>query len=246
MARRVLMLGANSAIARETAKLLARDGDRLFLVARDPNRLEIVARDLEIRSLQPVGRLVADLNEFEAHARILDEASRSMEGLDTVILAHGVLGDQQACQASYDEAEHVLRTNLLGPVSLLTLVANAFEEQGSGTIVGISSVAGDRGRQSNYVYGTSKGALNLFLAGLRNRLHARGVHVLTIKPGFVNTPMTAHLEQGLLFAEPARIARGIRRAMRRGRDVVYLPSFWRVIMGLIRLTPEVVFKRLKL
>ena len=246
MARRVLMLGACSAIAQETAKLLAQDGDRLFLVARDPERLEIVARDLEIRSLQSVGRLAADLNELEAHAGILDEASRSMEGLDTVILAHGVLGDQQACQESYDEAEHVLRTNLLGPLSLLTLVANAFEEQGAGTIVGISSVAGDRGRQSNYVYGTSKGALNLFLAGLRNRLYSRGVHVLTVKPGFVNTPMTAHLEQGLLFAEPAQIARGIRRAMRRGRDVVYLPWFWRVIMGLIRLTPEGVFKRLKL
>jgi short-subunit dehydrogenase len=246
MARKVLIVGATSAIAQETAKLLAREGDGLFLVARDPDRLDIVARDLEIRCARDVSTLAADLNDFAGHAGILDEASRALDGLDTVIVAHGVLGDQELCQASYAETELVLRTNFLSAVSLLTLVAQRFEAQGAGTIVAISSVAGDRGRQSNYVYGTSKGALSLFLQGLRNRLHGRGVQVVTAKPGFVNTPMTSHIEKGALFAEPESVARGIHRALRRGRDVVYLPWFWRVIMGVIRLIPEPVFKRMRL
>jgi short-subunit dehydrogenase len=246
MARKVLILGATSAIAQPLAKRLARDGDRLFLVARDAGRLDVVARDLAIRCAQEVRTLAADLNDFAGHAAILEEAGRALDGLDTVIVAHGVLGDQQLCQTSYAETEHVLRTNFLSAVSVLTLVAEAFEARGAGTIVAISSVAGDRGRQSNYVYGASKGALSLFLQGLRNRLHGRGVRVVTAKPGFVSTPMTAHLDQGLLFAEPETVARGIHRAMRRGKDVVYLPWFWRIVMGVIRLIPEPVFKRLRL
>jgi short-subunit dehydrogenase len=246
MPRKVLILGATSAIAQETSKLLAGDGDRLFLVARDAEHLEIVAGDLEIRSGLPVGRLVADLNDTERHAAIVDEAAHTLDGLDTVIVAHGVLGDQQRCQASFAAAEQVLRTNFLSAVSILTLVAERFEAQGSGTIVGISSVAGDRARQSNYVYGTSKGALSLFLQGLRNRLHGRGVRVVTLKPGFVATPMTAHLDQGALFASPESVARGIRRAIRRSGGVVYLPWFWRIIMLIIRLIPEPIFKRMKL
>jgi short-subunit dehydrogenase len=246
MARKVLVLGATSAIAQETAKLLSSDGDALFLVGRDAERLEIVTRDLEVRNAGIVRMLAVDLNDFSGHARILEEAERALEGLDTVLVAHGMLGDQEQCQTSYAAAELVLRTNLLSAISLLTLTAQRFEAQGAGTIVAISSVAGDRGRQSNYVYGAAKGGLSLFLQGLRNRLHSRGVRVITIKPGFVSTPMTAHLKQGLLFAEPQAIARGIRRAMHRSGDVVYLPWFWRVIMTLVRWVPEALFKRLRL
>jgi short-subunit dehydrogenase len=246
MARKVLVLGATSAIAQETAKLLAGDGDRMFLVALEADRLEIVARDLEIRSGQEIGRLAADLNDFDCHAAILDEARRALDGLDTVFVAYGVLGDQERCQASYAEADLVLRTNLLSAVSLLTLVAQGFEDQGRGTIVAITSVAGDRGRQSNYVYGASKAGLDVFLQGLRNRLFSQGVRVVTAKPGMVDTPMTAHMEKGLLFSAPETIARGIHRAMRGRKDVVYLPWFWRVIMGVIRSIPEPVFKRMRL
>lgn len=246
MARKLAVFGATSAIAQETAKLHARDGDRLFLVARDAERLGIVARDLEIRNGQEVGRLAVDLNDLAAHAGVVDRAGEALDGLDTVLIAHGVLGDQQRCQASYAATELVLRTNFLSAVSLLTLIAQRFEAQGSGTIAAISSVAGDRGRQSNYVYGTSKGALSLFLQGLRNRLHGRGVRVIDVKPGFVDTPMTAQMDKGVLFASPERVARDIHRAIRRGADVVYAPWFWRVIMGVIRLIPEPVFKRMKL
>ncbi len=154
--------------------------------------------------------------------------------------------DQKEAEHSYEETEKVLRVNVLSVVALLTPVANAFEARGSGTICVISSVAGDRGRQSNYVYGTAKGALNVFLQGLRNRLFKTGAKVVTIKPGFVSTPMTAHLDQGPLFADPDKIGRGVVDAVDRGANEVYLPGFWRPIMGAIRSIPEAVFKRLSL
>lgn len=246
MPRKVLMLGATSAIAQEVAKLLVRDDDQLFLVGRDPDKLQIVARDLSVRSDRKVEHLAADLDDTAKHAEIFDRAAASLQGLDTVVIAHGVLGDQPECERDFTASERVLRTNFLSAASLLTLAANRFSEQESGTIVAIGSVAGDRGRQSNYVYGASKGALDLFLQGMRNRLFKRGVQVITVKPGFVDTPMTAHLERGLLFASAGTIAGGILRAMRRGKDVVYLPWFWRPIMLLIRIMPERIFKRLGL
>jgi short-subunit dehydrogenase len=242
----VLILGATSGIAVETARLLAGDGDRLFLVARHAARLTIVADDLAARGAAQVGRLAVDLDDFSRHDEILDRATEALGGLDTVILAYAILGDPERYATRWDEAERVLRTNVLGPVSLLTRAAARLAQQGSGTIVGLSSVAGDRGRQSNYVYGASKGALSLFLQGLRNRLHPLGVRVLTVKPGFVDTPMTAHLPKNALFASPARVARGIHRALAGSRDVVYLPWFWRGIMAVVRAIPEALFKRLRL
>lgn len=245
-ARKVLVLGATSAIAQETAKLLARDGDRLFLVGRDPAKLRVVADDLAARGAARCDSFAIDLDDATRHAEIVERATAALEGLDTVIVAHGVLGDESESQRRYSAAECVLRTNLLSAVSLLTVVAERFEAQGGGTIVGISSVAGDRGRQSNYVYGASKGALSLYLQGLRNRLHPRGVRVLTIKPGLVDTPMTAHLPHNALFARPEIVGRAIHRAITHGRDVVYAPWFWRPIMLVIRLVPERLFKRLRL
>jgi len=246
MPRKVLLFGATSAIAKETARLLAADGDHLFLVGRDADRLGVVARDLELRGASQVDSMVADLDEIDAHDAIIERAVESLGGFDTAILAHGVMGDQTESARNFDAAERVFRTNFLGAVSLLTRVANRFESAGHGTIVAISSPAGDRGRQSNYVYGASKGALTVFMQGLRNRLHERGVRVVTVKPGFVDTPMTAQMDQGMLFVQPATVAKGIRRAIARGGDVVYLPWFWRPIMSVIRLVPEPVFKRLKL
>jgi short-subunit dehydrogenase len=162
------------------------------------------------------------------------------------LLAHGVLGDQPMAEASYAAAAAVMRTNFLSAVSLITWLANYFEQLGQGTLAVISSVAGDRGRKSNYVYGASKGALTIFLDGVRNRIDRKGVHVLTIKPGFVATPMTAHLKQGPLFATPAQVARGIVRAIEKRRDVVYVPAFWREIMLAVRMVPRPIFKRMNM
>lgn len=244
--RKVMIVGATSAMARETARLFAASGDRLFLVGRNAERLQAVADDLKVRGSSEVPTAVADLDDVSRHPELVDAAAEAMGGLDTVLVAHGVLGDQRQAEATYDATEASLRTNFLSVVSLLTPVANRFEAQGHGTIAVISSVAGDRGRQSNYVYGTAKAGLSTFLSGLRNRLHRKGVRVVDIRPGFVDTPMTAHLPKGPLFVKPDVVARGIHRAIERGADVVYLPRFWAMIMLIIRMIPESIFKRLKL
>ncbi len=244
--RRILICGATSAIARETARLFARGGDRLFLVGRNAEKLHAVARDLEVRGARQSECFVADLNDFARHESILRCAIESLGGLDTVLIAHGSLSDQKSCEKDYMIAEREFSTNFLSVVSLLTPIANFFEKQGGGSIAVVSSVAGDRARRSNYVYGTAKGAVSLFLQGLRNRLHHKGVHVLTVKPGFVDTPMTAHLEKNVLFARPEGIARGIYRAMAARKDVAYLPGYWRFIMAVVRHIPESCFKRLGL
>lgn len=241
-----MIVGATSAIAQETSKLFAANGDRLFLLGRNAERLGRIANDLRVRGAVGVTTAVADLNDYARHAELVAHATQALGGLDTVLIAHGTLSDQKACERSFAVAEQELRTNLLSVLSLLTLVANQFEAQRHGCIAVISSVAGDRGRQSNYVYGTAKGALTIFLQGLRNRLYKAGVQVLTIKPGFVDTPMTSTFKKGLLWVGPERIARGIFRAIEGRKSVVYLPGFWRGIMAAIGAIPERVFCRLSL
>jgi short-subunit dehydrogenase len=185
-----------------------------------------------------------DLDRTEYHTALLQDAHEKLQGIDAALIAHGVLGDQAAAEQDYRVAEQVIRTNLLSSVSLVTWLANYFVAQKRGTIAVISSVAGDRGRKTNYVYGTTKAALSTFLQGVRNRVDRVGVNVITIKPGFVATPMTAHLPGGTLFATPQAIATGIAAAIDRRKDVVYLPGFWWWIMSAVRLLPERVFKRL--
>ncbi len=244
--RRILIVGATSAIAQEVSKRFASAGDSLFLVARDGRKLDSVAQDLRVRGARKVACAALDVNDFEKHEPLIQEANEALDGLDGVLIAHGTLPDQKACEADYKVAERELNTNFLSVVSLLTPIANRFEAQRGGFIAVISSVAGDRGRQSNYLYGTAKGATSLFLQGLRNRLHPAGVSVITIKPGFVDTPMTKDIGKNALFAQPEQVAAGIVKAVEQKREVVYLPSFWRMVMLLIRAVPEPLFKRLKL
>jgi hypothetical protein len=243
--RKILILGATSVIAQETAKIFASKKDTLFLVARNETRLKIVASDLAALGAPKVGTLCLDLTETARHEEALDAAERFLGGLDTALIAYGTLGDQRACEESFEKAKREIETNFTSAVSLLTLLANRFEKQGHGTIAAISSVAGDRGRPANYVYGSAKAALSTFLSGLRGRLHNKGVSVLTIKPGYVDTPMVAKIPNKLLVARPQAVARGIVRAIEKRKDVVYLPWFWRGIMLLIKFIPEGVFKTLK-
>ena len=244
--RKVLIVGATSAIAEAVARLLAAQGDLLYLVGRRAEALEAIAADLRVRGAARVQTEVMDANAIERHAALLDNADVALGGLDTVLIAHGTLSDQAACQQSVALTFQELHTNALSVIALLTLIANHFEAQRVGTIAVISSVAGDRGRQSNYVYGTAKAAISTFLSGLRQRLYKSGVQVVTIKPGFVDTPMTRDFSKGLLWAKPERVARDIVRAMENGKDVVYTPGFWWAIMQLIKSIPEFVFRRLSL
>ena len=243
----VLILGATSAIAQSVARLYAESGARMFLVARDAARLDSVADDLRVRGAIAVDCLAADLTEHDRHPEIVAAAFDALSGLDTVLVAHGILPDQESCQNSVADTMASMDINFLSVVSLLTPIANRLEESKRGTIAVISSVAGDRGRQSNYIYGAAKSGLDAFLQGLRNRLSKADVNVLTIKPGFVDTPMTAHIpERGLLWAQPEDIAEGIVHAIDKQKDVIYLPRFWALIMLIIRSIPERIFKKLSL
>jgi decaprenylphospho-beta-D-erythro-pentofuranosid-2-ulose 2-reductase len=243
---RVLMIGATSAIAHETAKCFAREGAELFLVGRNSEKLSAVADDLNVRGAKRVDTFLLDLSDLDRHQELFDAALTALDGLDILLIAHGTLGDQRKCELSVEETMKELTNNCLSVISLLTIGANYFEQQRRGQIVVVSSVAGDRGRKSNYVYGTAKGAVNIFLQGLRNRLYASGVSVLTVEPGFVDTPMTAGLKKGPLFAKPRVVGRGIYQAIQKRKDIVYLPWFWRPVMLVVKCIPEGVFKRLSL
>ena len=245
--QKILIIGATSAIAEATARIYAARGDALFLVARNSGHLRAVVADLNVRGAAQTDNAVLDVTDFAAHEAVLDRALRDLGGIDIALIAHGTLGNQQQCQQSNEILRQEFEINVLGTLALLTSLANHFERQRHGTLAVISSVAGERGRQSNYVYGAAKAAVSTFLGGLRQRLAKADVNVLTIKPGFVDTPMTSSIpNKSALWAHPDRIARGIVRAIDRRRSVVYLPWFWRWIMLVIRQIPEPLFKRLKL
>jgi short-subunit dehydrogenase len=243
---RILVLGATSAIAMEVARLLAPSGARFFLVARNQQRLLAVREDLLTHGAHQVGISVTDLKNTDAHPDILPMALGELGTIDLALIAHGILGDHRKAGSDYSEAEDILRTNFLSVVSLVTWLANYFELTRQGTLAVISSVSGDRARASNYVYASSKAGLNVFLDGVRSRVYRHGVHVLTILPGFVLTPMTEHLPQSLFTVTPARVARRILDAILRHKDVVYIPAFWAAIMFIVRMIPRRVFRFLDL
>lgn len=244
--KKVIIFGATSAIAQATARLFVARGDSLFLVGRNPQKLQALVQDLSVRGCKNIGSAATDLNDTSAHAQLFQEALTHLGGCDVMLLAHGDLGNEKEAQKDFLAALPVMQTNLLSAMSLCTVAANYFEERKQGCIAAISSVAGDRGRQSNYIYGTAKGALSIFLQGLRNLLFPAGVHVVSIKPGFVDTPMTTNFKKGALWAQPDTIARGVLKAIDKRKNVAYLPAFWVLIMCVIKIVPECLFKRAKL
>jgi len=244
--QRILIVGATSAIAEATARQLAARGAAIYLAGRGEERLRAIAADLQLRGASQVDGMVFDAREFERIPGLVQAATASLGGLDTALIAHGTLSDQGLCQQSIERLRDEFDINAVSVMALCGELANQFEAAGRGVIAVISSVAGDRGRQSNYVYGSAKAAVTAFTSGLRQRLYPKGVRVLTIKPGFVSTPMTAAFKKGALWASPASVAADIVRAIDRGGTVLYTPWFWRPIMWIIRCVPETIFRRLKL
>jgi decaprenylphospho-beta-D-erythro-pentofuranosid-2-ulose 2-reductase len=243
---KVLIIGAGSAIAEATARCFAADGGTLHLIGRKPERLEVISQDLRVRGAAAVTVGVLDVDALTAHAAALDAAEQVLGGIDVALIAHGTLPDQPECAASTEVALREFHTNAVATIALMNALAQRLERQGQGTLAVISSVAGDRGRQSNYLYGSAKAAVSTYAAGLRNRLSPRGIQVVTIKPGFVDTPMTKDFPKGALWAQPQDVAKGIVHAIDKGRSEVYLPWFWFFIMLVIRNVPEFLFKRVKL
>lgn len=244
MTTSVLILGARSDIGMATAHAFAARGHAVQLAARDSATLAEARADLELRH-----GVTVTLHDFDALAGETHEAF--VTGLpdlpQIVVCAVGLMGTQAENQSDSAAAARVLRSNFEGPARILGLLANRFEARGSGTIVGISSVAGERGRATNYVYGAAKAGFTAFLSGLRNRLAGRGVHVVTVLPGFVATRMTDGMDlPARLTAQPAEVAEAIVQAVARKRDVIHVRSIWWLIMLIIRNIPEPVFKRMKI
>ena len=244
---RIAIFGANADIARAMARLWAARGARLCLFSRDKKRLARLAKDLTLRGASFVCSEAFEARDFAAHDKLLARAHKDLGGLQIVVLAQGMLPNQQICEKNFEQARIAWETNFLSVVSLAH-AASARMERTGGVIAVFGSVAGDRGRASNYVYGSAKGAVALFLQGLRHRL-ARAHSPLclqTIKPGFVETKMTASFRKGALWVSPERVARIVVRAIDRKREQLYVPWLWLGIMAIIRNIPEKLFKRLPL
>jgi short-subunit dehydrogenase len=237
----VLILGATSAIAAQVARLYAARGARLCLVARNGEKLARLAADL------PPGQVTTAVADFANTAQaegVVGAAIDALGGVDVALVAHGDLGDQLETERSFAAAEATLVANFTSVVALLIPLANRLEQAGSGTVGVITSVAGERGRPRNYTYGAAKGALNIYLEGLRSRLYRSGVKVTTLKLGPVDTPMTRDHRKTPLFATPAGAARGIVAALDAGAAQAYVPGFWAAIMPIVKRAPERLFQAL--
>lgn len=249
MTENIVVIGATSGMARALCAVLAKRGCRLVLAGRDTDELRRVASDLQLRYETAVVARPFEALDFSTHNDFVDECVQHFDGnLDAVVLCYGYMADQERTEQDFGVARQMIDVNFTSPVSVLNQFARHFERQERGLIAAISSVAGDRGRQSNYTYGSAKAGLSAYLQGLRNRLYRSGVAVLTIKPGFVLTPMTEDVldPKSALVARPERVARDIDRAIRGKANVLYTPWFWWGIMKVIKLLPETIFKRMRL
>ncbi len=243
----IVILGATSAIARALADAFARDGYPIVLAARDMEEAETIAADIRVRFGVEAHPLLLEADRFDTHEAFVDACRKvADDAIGGIVLCYGFMDQQAKAQADFDIARRTLDVNFTSAVSLLERFAAYFEARGTGFIAAISSVAGDRGRQSNYIYGASKAGLSAYLEGLRNRLYHCGIPVTTIKPGFVDTKMTFGLPGLFLVASPEKAARAMHAAIVKQRNVVYVPWFWRYIMLIIRHVPEWQFKKMKM
>lgn len=245
--KNIVIIGATSAIAEQIARDFASKNARLFLLARNQKKLDAIKDDLLIRGAKTVNTMPFDASDHSNHEACVEAAFDELHQVDSVICAHGTLPDQTACEIDAKKALNAININGVSFISLLTHIANKMESQKSGNITVITSVAGDRGRQSNYVYGSAKSLVSTYLQGLAQRLFKSGIHVLDIKPGFVDTPMTADFDKGgPLWSKPDTVGKAIVKKIEKRRNFSYLPWFWFGIMSIIKTIPRFVFNRLKL
>lgn len=242
--RRILAFGANSAICQAVLRLYAGEGASFFLLARDSSKLAAACEDLIARGGRLAGSESYDFNDWRRHEQVVQAACEAMGGLDLVLVCHGSLPDQAECESSSSAARACAEDNFTSASVIVQASSQFLAGQGTGTLAVLSSVAGDRGRKSNYSYGAAKAGLDALLQGLRGRFHGTGVKVVNIKPGMIVSPMTQDMEHGFLWSTPERIAPQIRRAIECGRAVSYAPGYWRLIMWVIRALPAGILARL--
>jgi short-subunit dehydrogenase len=243
----LLVLGASSLIAQAAAANFAQAGHEIIFAERNKEELSKIAGDFKIRYKVNCYSVQFDALDFPGHKKAVEDCLALIPDLQYVLITFGYLGTQESSQIDFSEAHRVIDLNYTGVVSICEIIAAEFESKKKGNIAVISSVAGDRGRQSNYMYGSAKGGLSVYLQGLRSRLFKSGVNVLTIKPGFVDTPMTYGMKlPGILVASPQKVGRDIYKAMINGKSIKYTPFFWWYIMKIVKSIPEFIFKRLKL
>ncbi len=240
----VLIIGAKSDIAKEVAREYAKNGYDLYLAGRNIDEMKDFENDIKIRSNVEVNLKEFDITDFESHEQFYNSLKPKPLG---VIVVAGYMAEQKTCENDWSKTLNTINVNFTGAVSILNIIANDMEKNKNGFIVGVSSVSGDRGRKANYIYGSSKAAFSVYLSGLRNRLHESSVKVLTVKPGFVATKMTAKLDlPAKLTAQPEDVAKDIFAAQQKGKDVLYTKPIWRVIMMIIKIIPEWKFKMMSI
>lgn len=244
--KNILIVGATSAIATAYARLNTNRESTFYLLARNTEQLTLLQKDLEVRGANAVYTDTFDASKPETLAHIVDKAFDTIPTIDTVLVAHGSLPNQTQCESDTDTLIRELNINATSTVVILTQIAARMETRQTGTVAVITSVAGDRGRQSNYVYGASKKMVSTYLQGLRNRLYKSNVHVVDIKPGFVDTPMTQEFDKNFLWASSNKVAKDIDKAINRQYQTLYTPFFWRYIMLIIKNIPESIFKKMSL
>lgn len=238
----VLILGATSDIAMALSRVYSEQGYDLYLAAREPSELELFSKDLRIRTGKDIQLTSLDILDYANHEEFYSRLNPKPIGVISLI---GYLGDNNLATSSIDEFNRTITVNFSGVASILNIIANDFEQRNQGFIIGISSVAGDRGRKSNYVYGAAKAAFTTYLSGLRHRFYGKNIHVMTVKPGFVDTKMTANMDlPKLLTASAEQVAQEIYQAQVRKKDVIYSKKIWRMIMFIIKNIPEFIFKKM--
>ncbi|MFN3307394.1 MAG: SDR family NAD(P)-dependent oxidoreductase, partial [Candidatus Kapaibacteriota bacterium] len=229
--KKILVLGGYSGIAQAVLEILAKEDTTLYLVGRSQEKLNIVQEHLQSIGNSTVFTKSLDLNNLETHTRLLEESIQQMKGLDILFVCYGILPDQKELEQNPPKVVENYYTNAISTIHFVSLATNYFEEKNTGTIAVVTSVAGDRGRKSNYFYGSAKSCLDTFLEGLRHRLFKTNVKVITIKPGVVDTPMTQNTQKKPLVAKPEKVAREIVNAINNNKEVVYTPWYWRYIMA---------------
>tara|TARA_B100001996_G_scaffold291172_1_gene231382 strand:+ start:3959 stop:4693 length:735 start_codon:yes stop_codon:yes gene_type:complete len=243
---KIIIIGATSAIARSTARLYAEQNSQIFLVGRDGRRLRELKADLELRGANSIENLTLDITNCNEHANVINKSIQFLGHIDIAIICHGSLPDQKKCESNFREIEKAININGLTTISFCTEISKQLELQKAGTLAVITSVAGDRGRQPNFIYGAAKSMVSTYLQGLRGKLLPFDVHVIDIKPGLVDSPMTAKFEKGALWSTPELVAIDIVSGIKKKRHTIYTPSYWRFIMAAVCSIPEVIFKKIKI